>query len=195
MATQALYPNLNQSADCASAAAPAAKFAECMQTFTQHKSQINQVLLCDPDGDDPTIPATAMAAPTDITAWETAIGDNTTAGGWRKLDVIGDLPEPEQSSRTVSKGRVANGNSVFNLNFDVDDTTDENYAYMIHCQSAPEKFMYYADFDNIYGPVKCQVTKAAAPKSRGEESYDTFVYTVTFEHPHNPPRAVSPFTS
>lgn len=191
MAVEGLYPELWVAVDCATSQAPAAVFAECAEQVEQTESQIHGVLICDVDATDPTAPATA--AGTDLASWELAI-DNATAGKWKKLDVIGDLAEAEQSERLISKKRKKKSNKTFTLNFDVDDTNDTNYSFMIQMEQAPVVFMYYYDDDYLYGPVRSQIIRANAPKARGEGSYDAFLFTAEWQHPHHPPRVANVFT-
>lgn len=189
-----LYPEIWTAVDCDSSQLSAVNFAECAELVQQDPSQIDGILLCDKDPTDPTQPATA--APVDLTSlvgWEAVIGN--TAGQWKYLTVIGDLPEPEQEERIISKGRKKKGDKTFSINFDVDDTTDENYDFMRYCESSPEKIMYYHDENYIYGPIAVQIVRANAPKARGEDSYDIFSFTAEWDHKHHPPRTTNPFTS
>lgn len=193
MATYGQYSVAWTATTCDNSQQPAVSFAECAELVQQNESQIHGVLLCDLNATDPTAPATAApVALSDLAAWEAVIGD--LAGQWKLLDVIGDIPEAEQTERIISKGRVKKSLKTFTINFDVDDTTDENYAFMRYCESSPEKIMYYYDKDYLYGPVKCQITRANAPKARGEDSYDVFVFSARWEHEHHPPRTTSGFT-
>lgn len=193
MPTEALYPIVWTATNCDNSQLPLVKFAECAELVQQDESQVHGILLCDIDPNDPEAPATAAPATlSDLAGWELVIGD--TAALWKHLIVIGDLAEAEQEERIISKGRIVKGKKNFTLNADVDDTTDENYAFMIELERSPEKFMFFYDRQHIWGPIKCQVTKANVIKARGEGSYDIFSYVIRWEHPHSPPRTTNPFT-
>lgn len=191
MAVEGLYPELWTATDCSQSQIPTAEFAECADQVEQTESQIHGVLMCDLDNTDPTAPSTA--AGTDLASWELAI-DNAVTGKWKKLDVVGDLEEAQQDERIVSKKRIKKGNKTFRLNFDVDDTNTTNYNLMVQLEASPVKFLYYYDDDYLYGPVRAQIIRANAPKPRGEGSYDAFLFTATWQHPHHPPRVENPFT-
>lgn len=71
---------------------------------------------------------------TQVTEWSALLDDSGVTGSEiRTLYVQGDLPLPAINELTISRDRKFYPNSEFTLNLDVDDLSDENYAFISAC--------------------------------------------------------------
>lgn len=93
---------------------------------------------CDPDINYGQISriflsTTPMIDWTDLAEWTDRL-DNTTATPLvdytRYFNVIGDKPAPEKTEVKISRGRTVFGNKTHTINFAIDETPDQNYAFM-----------------------------------------------------------------
>jgi hypothetical protein len=180
-------------AECTSLEMPTFVFNECAPQ--QNESEICAIYITI---EDPLNPGEALGGPTDWTQtadWATAI-HNTTADKVRKLTVIGDLPEPEQEIRIVSKRRRVFGTKVFNLNATVDDVTDENYEAMQALECGYVVRIWYETIGGyLYGGaqgVRASIVKANAPLDRGQNTFERIEYGFLFEASCHPPRIETP---
>lgn len=197
MGVLALYTTPACPADCGPASQlPGVAFEECAESVIQNKSQIDYILMVKPDPADPTQPITKPTDVTDLAAWNLVI-DQTADDKVRKCIGIGDMPEPESDTRTISKGRILTTNKTFTINFDIDDASDENYEATRELECNPTVFIWAVTRgQKLYGGpngMRCSVSKAVAPLNRGEDAYETFLWQFQWESTGHPPRAASPF--
>jgi hypothetical protein len=84
------------------------------------------------------------------TAWLSDTAD--FAYSIRTLTVIGELPEPETSEVPTSGDRIAIGYKTFNLNFEIDETNDINYNWLLMSECGGKYVIWYETSDGIlYG--------------------------------------------
>lgn len=151
--------------------------------------------------EDPENPGTALGGPTDWTQtadWTAAI-DNTAADKVRKLTGIGDLPEPEQEIRIVSKRRKVMGLKNFTLNHTIDDVTDENYnaARELECGGVVRLWLRTLG-GRLYGGqegIRASITKANMPLDRGQNTFERIELQFQWEHSCHPPRIADPIAA
>jgi hypothetical protein len=85
--------------------------------------------------------------------WATHVnGSSVTAGSIRQLIGIGELPEPEMTITPLSNDRQIVGFRKFNMVFDVDETNETNYNWMLTSECGGKYKMCYETADGlIYG--------------------------------------------
>lgn len=177
--------------DCTNAAPPAVDFQECVDSVTSEESEIVHIYMTIENGTT----GVPLHKPTDWTskaAWATAV--TNSGSGIRKLTVIGDQPEPTQSSRTVSKRRKKLNDSVFVMNADIDDMSNLNYEFIRSLQCGGTKCIWYETIGGyIYGGPNgwtADVTKAAPKLDRGENNFAVGALQFEWKAKWSPPRAL-----
>jgi hypothetical protein len=173
---------------------PSSNFEECGEAIIQDYSEVAGVIIALPDATDPTTAAITVVDPSDPTEWETHLG---TANA-DHYHVIGDVPQPTKNSRPVSRGRTVYGDKDYVLNFDIDETTDENYELTRSYAGRPTVFLwYYTKGNKIYGGttgIRCQITDADAVNARGADAFELYQFVASWKAKTTPPRSPSPFT-
>lgn len=173
---------------------PTTDFNDCPEAVEQDKSEIAGVIIALPDAADPNVAAITVVDETDLAEWEIHLA---TANADHYYG-IGDKPKPEFTNRVISRGRETRGEKNFVLNFDIDETTDENYETMRNYEGKPTVFMWYYTLGNkIYGGttgIKCTVDEADAVNARGADSYEVYPLIFKWRSKGHPPRNTSPFT-
>ena len=151
--------------DCAGALG-AVSFSECAPEF--HYGEISKMYIANADAAD-------FAAVDVITEWTARLDDTgVDADDIRTFIGIGELPEPEQTESPASGNRIAYGPFTFNLTFEVDETNDDNYAFLLNANcNLKYKFwlemsdgMLYGGNEGIEGTIKMT---QPLPKSRDEK--------------------------
>lgn len=181
-------------ADCENSDLPSVSFAECVDSLESELSEIQEIFLSIEDGTT-GLPLAGPSDWTDLAAWQAVIAD-TGAAKVRRLIVIGDKPESESTTRTVSKGRKVPGKRTHTINADVDDVNNTNYDFMRRLQCGSTVNMWYATASKIYGGANgftANVTKANPILERGAESYSLFRFQFQWDNACDPPRADNPF--
>lgn len=96
----------------------------------------------------------AFAGFTDVSAlgeWTTNLGD-TGDDKIRTLIVIGELPEAETTEVPLSGDRIAIGYKTFNLAFEIDETNETNYAFLLQSECGGKYKIWFETADGIlYG--------------------------------------------
>lgn len=186
MAAQALY-ECPACESCENVTLPTVKFDDCLPE-ANHLSEISDVYFSLEDPLNAGVPLTGAITWSDAAAIETAIDG---INGFR-MTVIGDKPEADDNTRTISKGRIAMGPKVFNVNFTVDETNDDNYNAMRKLECGGEFiFWYVTRAGKVYGGangIKGNLVKADNPLDRGENTYDRFEFQFRWMASCNPPR-------
>ncbi|MEN6569059.1 MAG: hypothetical protein ABFC18_03500 [Rikenellaceae bacterium] len=80
--------------------------------------------------------------------WTTNLSD-TSDDGIRTLVVIGDLPEAETTEVPMSGDRIAIGYKTFNLNFEIDETNDTNYNFLLMSECGGKYLMWFETSDGL----------------------------------------------
>ena len=87
----------------------------------------------------------------DLAEW-TANLDQVADDKIRKLTVIGELPEAEVTEVEYSGDRVAIGYKTFNLAFEVDETNETNYSFLLQTECGGKYLIWFETYDGIlYG--------------------------------------------
>lgn len=70
----------------------------------------------------------------------------------RFLTVIGDMPEPEQTETPISGDRTVVGYKKFTVNFEIDETNETNYTFLLSSECNGKYKMNFETADGIiYG--------------------------------------------
>lgn len=81
------------------------------------------------------------------TAWLSDTADLDTS--IRTLVVIGELPEAETTEVSTSGDRIAIGFKTFNLNFEIDETNETNYAFLLMSECGGKYVMWFETSDGL----------------------------------------------
>lgn len=173
--------------DCGTADCVKFVTQECVDGIQLCESEICTALYSCPDPDDPTKP---LFQPTDWTIeadWKAAI-DN---GDVCKINVIGDMPAPEQETLTLSKRRKKVGKKKFSLNLDIDEFSEANYEAMRKWECGASVFLWFQTIDGgLYGGengIYLDITEANSPLTRGEGQYKKILLKAEWERSCHPP--------
>ena len=133
----------------------------------------------------------------DLAEWTTRLDDTATATGdeIRELPVIAELPEPEQSEIATSWDRIAVGLKQFSVPFEVDETNDTNYNWLLTLECNMTFKLWYETFDGmLYGGNEgIQATiRANQVIPRETTELVKFIGTAKWKSQFSPLRAVSP---
>lgn len=79
---------------------------------------------------------------TSLTEWNDNLSD-TVDGKIRTLIVLGDQPEAETTEVSTSGDRVAIGYKTFNLNFEIDETNETNYNFLLMSECGGKYLIWY----------------------------------------------------
>lgn len=186
MAQVGLYACPACGGDCTNGTCTAFVTNDCVDAVVNCESEICTIFISCPDDTDSNIPEFKPADWTVTADWEAAI-----ASGLNKVYVIGDLAEPTQESRRISKNRTKLSTKTFTLNISIDEWTVGNYDAMRNYECGKTLFIGYQTLGGItFGGdnlIKCEVTKAYSPLARGENSYKTIELEVQWDSDCHPP--------
>ena len=79
---------------------------------------------------------------TSLTEWNDNLSD-TEDGKIRTLVVLGDMPEAETTEVPTSGDRVAIGFKTFTLPFEIDETNDTNYNFLLMSECGGKFLIWY----------------------------------------------------
>lgn len=179
--------------DCGVGTLPSVDFANCVDSVVEEESEICDIYASniDADGNATNPPANWE----DATTWADVLSQDTD-GGVRHLVGIGDLPEPTQETRTISKRRKKVGTKTFTLNFDIDDLSDRNREFVRSLECGYSLAIWYTTIGGFMhgGPkgVRVTVSKANLPLQRGENSYAKGLLSFEWDATCHPMRIVNP---
>jgi hypothetical protein len=79
--------------------------------------------------------------------------DSDDVDAIREIHVIGEKPEAEETEVQISLGRTISGPMNHTLPFEVDETNDDNYAWMREYQNGSREVLFWAEGESgkIYG--------------------------------------------
>jgi len=175
---------------------PVVSFADCVDAVTEEESEISEVFMTVPV-DDGNGNITAQGGPSDWTsasAWAAAIS-NSGNGQVRHLVVVADKGAGDQTSRTLSRGRIKYGTKTHTMNITIDDVTDENYNLIRNLECGVDVVIWYQTSGGyLYGGSTGVKATATADwiLDRGADSFAVGTITLTWKAKCNPPRMVSP---
>jgi hypothetical protein len=113
----------------------------------------------------------------------------------RTLIVIGELPEPEQTEIAISGDRQIVGYKTFTLTFDIDETNDVNYNFLLNTEcNLKYKFWFETADGLLYGGNEgIEATIKLNPViPRGRADVAKFMGTAKWKSKNSPLRCVSP---
>lgn len=179
--------------DCDAITLPTFDFDDCNPDTKE--SEIYQIYM---SPDDPANPGLPKSGAIDWSAATPASITTLLAGAdLTVIDVIGDLPEPEQNTRTISKRRKVSGVKKFAINATIDDVSDANYTAMRQLECSPIMRIWWATIGGrVYGGdngVLVSISKANAPLDRGEDTYERIELMFDWEALCHPEREIDPF--
>lgn len=184
--------------DCSTVDLPTVDFPSCVEAIYEELSEICGIYIV---GESSTTPGEPQVKPGDWTtlaAWEAVLGQTGT-DKIRYLVGMGDLPEPEQTVRTLSKKRKKLGNKIFTLNFDVDDINDTNREFIRAMECGKTVFLWFETLGGaLYGGengIKADVVAANLPLDRGPDSYARGVLQFEWESTCHPLRVDNPMAA
>jgi len=131
-----------------------------------------------------------------LAEWTARLDDTgTEADDIRTFPGIGELPEPEQTETEMSGDRTSYSPKRFNLLFDVDETNDVNYNFLLTAGcNLKVKFWYethdgllYGGNDGIEGTLK-----ATHPIPRGKRDQVLIKLSLKWDSQFDPLRCASP---
>lgn len=130
------------------------------------------------------------------TEWSARLSDTVdTADKIRTLIGIGELPEPEQTEQPIAGGITIYSPKTFNLRFEVDQTNDENYEFMLetYCNSKKKVWIEMSD-GMLYGGNEGieLVLKGSQPLLKGREEILKIIFTGKWKSPSDMLRTLSP---
>lgn len=90
---------------------------------------------------------------TNIAEWTPRLSeDSVDADAIRPIHVIGEMPEPEQNELTISGDRIVTGYKTFTLSFEIDETNDTNYEFLLNTECNLRYKIWFATADGmLYG--------------------------------------------
>ena len=124
---------------------PAVSFDECAPSI--HYGEVTKLYMAAADAKDFTNIEL-------IGEWTTRLSEDATTTGdeIRELTVYGELPEAEQTEITISGDRTVVGYKTFTLNFEVDETNDINYEWLMTLECNMKFKIWFETSDGrLYG--------------------------------------------
>lgn len=172
--------------DCAGSL-EAVSFNECSPDI--HYGEISKVYVAKAD-------AAAFAAVDVITEWTARLSDTDTgADKIRTLIGIGELPVPEKGELQISGGRTIYSPKTFNMLFEVDETNDTNYEFLLSTE-CNLKFKFWAETSDgmLYGGNAGieAVFNMDAPIPKSREEVAKFMLSAKWKSKTHPLRCLSP---
>jgi hypothetical protein len=131
-----------------------------------------------------------------LAEWTTRLSETLTgADTIRELTVLGDLPAPEQTEQAISGDRTAVGFKTFTLPFDIDETNDINYNFLLTYECNMKVKVWYETADGmLYGGNEgIEATlrmDQIIPRERTE--IVKFTGSLKWKNEHSPLRCESP---
>jgi hypothetical protein len=122
-------------------------FDACRGVF--HWGEISKIYLA--DSDFSSVDNAGNPGFSDVTSlveWNDNLSD-TADGGIRTFIVLGDLPEAESTETPAAGDLVAIGYKTFTLNFQVDQTNDTNYTFLLMSECGGKYLMWFETRDGL----------------------------------------------
>jgi hypothetical protein len=131
-----------------------------------------------------------------ITEWTARLSDTVdSADKIRTLYGMGEMPMPEQTEKLVSRGEYAYSPFTFTFTFNVDDTNDINYEFMLatYCNQRRKIWLEMSD-GMLYGGNEGieAILKGGQPLLPGREDFILITLSAKWKSPNWPLRTLSP---
>ena len=130
----------------------------------------------------------------DLAEWLANL-DDTVDDKIRTLIGLGDLPEAETTEVPMSGDRIAIGYKTFNLPFEIDETNETNYAFLLMTECGGKYKIWYETSDGILygGNTGIEVSfRANLLVPRERSALVKFMSKSTWKSLQSPFRCVSP---
>lgn len=185
-------------ADCSVQEAPSFTINNCVDSIELFLSEISTIYFVGVSDSDCTQPTTKPEDWESAANW-TSVLSNTDAGKIRFLNVVGDIPEPEQEIVVMSGGREKSGLKTFLLNYDIDEFNDDNYTAhrMLEC-GFTGFFWYGTKGGKLFGGpkgIKATVVKSFVPHERGDNTYQKIIGQIKWRSKCSPEMITSPIAT
>lgn len=165
----------------------AVSFNECAPTI--HYGEIRKIYMARADAAD-------LANPQTITEWTARLDDaDPTVDKIRTFIGIGEMTAPEKSEIQISGGRTIYSPKTFNLLFEVDETNDTNYEWMLESEcNLKRKFWFETSDGMLYGGKTGieAVVNADQPIPKGSEEIVKIMMSMKWKSKNHPLRCTSP---
>ena len=172
--------------DC-SGSLEAVSFNECAPEL--HYGEISKLYVARSDAAD-------FTSPDIITEWTTRLSDTeTTVDKIRTLIGIGEMGQPEKTELLISGGRTVYSPKTFNVLFEVDETNDTNYEFLLSTEcNLKFKFWFETSDGMLYGGKTGieAVFNMDAPIPKGREEVAKFMISIKWKSANSPLRCLSP---
>jgi hypothetical protein len=172
--------------DCAGSLG-AVSFNECAPEV--HYGEISKLYVARSDAAD-------FTSPDLIAEWTTRLSDTEdTVDKIRTFIGIGELGTPEKTELALSGNRTIYSPKTFNLLFEVDETNDTNYEWLLESECNLKRKFWYETSDGMLYGGKTGIEgvfgmDAPIPKSR--EEIAKFMMAVKWKSKNSPLRCISP---
>lgn len=167
---------------------PAVDFDECAPEL--HYGEVAKLYVANAT-------ATAFTNVESLVEWTGRLSEslNITGNEIREMTIIGELPEPEQTELSISGDRTVVGFKSFTINFEIDETNDINYRWLMTLECNMKfKFWYetadgimYGGNEGLEGTIRAN---QIIPRERTELA--KFIGTAKWKSQMSPLRSVSP---
>lgn len=172
--------------DCAGSL-EAVSFNECAPVV--HYGEISKLYVARADAADFTNPDI-------ITEWTARLSDTLTdVDKIRTMIGIGEMTQAEKTELLISGGRTIYSPKGFNVLFEVDETNDTNYEFLLSTECNTKfKFWFETSDGMLYGGKTGidGVFNMDAPIPKGREEIAKFMISVKWKSKNHPLRNLSP---
>jgi hypothetical protein len=183
--------------DCGDFVMPEVVSEDCIDTIISELSEIKELFIASIDPTDKTKP---LGGPTDWTlksAWEAVIA-NAGAGKVRRLFGVGDIPDPEKTTRVFHDNKTKVTGRKYTLTFDILSLHQTNYDAMRALQCGGTVRIWFMDRGNyLYGGltgIPVNINDAESIFERGPDAYKKIVLKLDFTASCSPERTPSPWS-
>ena len=172
--------------DCAGSLG-AVSFNECAPEV--HYGEISKLYVARADAAD-------FVSPDLIAEWTARLSDTEdTVDKIRTFIGMGEMPAPEKTELTISGNRTIYSPKTFNVLFEVDETNDTNYEWLLESECNLKRKFWFETSDGMLYGGKTGIegvfnTDAPIPKSRKDIA--KFMMSVKWESKNHPLRTISP---
>jgi len=133
-----------------------------------------------------------------LAEWTVRLSEDAMgADNIRDLVVMGDIAEPEQTEITISGDRTVVGFKQFTITFEVDETNDINYNFLLTLECNTKYKLWFETADGLLYGGLCGIEGTMRlnnmiPRSREEVA--KFMGTFKWKSQFSPLRSLSPMS-